>query len=89
MYYAGDKIKEILEKHAEKKYNLTIGLDARVIEGDGLKKAFESGEIIKDLEQFKNANKSDVELYEFLHKNPDNFIVKTAKTSDISDSSSK
>lgn len=83
LYYAGDKIKEILEKHAEKKYNLTIALDARVIEGDGLKKAFESGEIIKDLEQFKNANKSDVELYEFLHKNPDNFIVKTAKTSDI------
>ena len=83
LYYAGDKIKEILEKQAEKKHNLTIGLDARVIEHDSLKKAFESGEIIKDLEQFKLANKSNVELYEFLHKNPDNFIVKTAKMSDI------
>lgn len=83
MYYAGDKIQEALEKRAKEKYNKTIGLDARVLEDTYLKKAFEDGSIKKSLEEFKTANTSDANLYEFLHKNPDNLIVKTAKHSDI------
>lgn len=83
MYYAGDKIMEAFEKWAKKKHNKTIGLDARVLEEGALKKAFEDGSIEKSIAEFKNANTSKANLYEFLHKNPDNMIVKVAKKSDI------
>lgn len=83
MYCAGDKIQEALEKRADKKFNKNIGLDARVIENGTLKQAFEDGSIQKSIDEFKAANTSKVNLYEFLHKNPDNMIVKTAKESDI------
>ena len=83
MYYAGGKIQEMLENYAEKKYKMSIGLDARVIEDGYMKKAFEDGSIIKGLEEFNAANTSKANLYKFLHKNPDNLVVKTAKMSDI------
>ena len=83
MYYAGGKIQEMFENYAEKKHKMSIGLDARVLEDGFLKKAFEDGSITKSLEEFKNANTSKANLYEFLHKQPDNLIVKTAKMSDL------
>ncbi len=83
MYYAGDKIKEYLEKKAITKFNKNINLDAKVLEEDTLKKAFEDGSIHKSIEEFKAANTSNVNLYEFLHKNPDNMIVKAAKNSKV------
>ena len=83
MYYAGGKIQELLEKHSNKKYNKSIGLDARVLEEGTLKQAFEDGSVQKSLEEFKSANKTNADLYEFLHTNPENLIVKTAKQSDI------
>lgn len=83
MYCAGDKIQKMLEKQAKDKYNKSIGLDARVLEDDFLKKAFEDGSIQKSLDEFRAANISKANLYEFLHKNPNNLIVKTAKMSDI------
>lgn len=83
MYYAGDKIQKMLENHAKNKHNKSIALDARVLEDNFLKKAFEDGSILKSLEAFKTANTSNANLYEFLHKNPDNLIVKTAKMSDV------
>ena len=83
MYYAGGKIQELLENYADKKHNTSIALDARVLEDGFLKGAFEDGFIAKSLEEFKAANTSKANLYEFLHKNPDNLVVKTAKMSDI------
>ncbi len=84
MYYAGGKIQEMLEKRADKKYHKSIGLDARVIENGKLQKAFVDGTIKKSLEAFeKIKDKKDADIYEFLHKNPDNEIVKVAKDSDI------
>ena len=83
MYYAGGKIQELLENYADKKHNTSIALDARVLEDGFLKGAFEDGSIAKSLEEFKAANTSKANLYEFLHKNPDNLVVKTAKMSDI------
>lgn len=85
MYYAGGKIQELLEKRAQEKYNKSIGLDARVIEDNSVKQAFENGSIEKSLEEFKAISelKDDAKLYEFLHKNPNNDIVKVAKKSDI------
>ena len=83
MYYAGGKIQELLEKQATKKHGKSISLDARVLEDEALKKAFENGSIEKCLKDFKAVGNNDVNLYEFLHKNPENMIVKTAKKSDI------
>ena len=85
MYYAGGKIQEYFENRANKKYQKSIGLDARVIEDDSVKKVFENGSIQKSLDEFKKIAdlKDDAKLYEFLHKNPENEIVKVAKKSDI------
>ena len=83
MYYAGGKIQEMLENYAEKKHKKSIALDARVLEDNFLKEAFKDGSVVKSIEDFKVANKSNADLYEFLHKNPENIIVKTAKKSDI------
>ena len=83
LYYAGKKIQEIMEKRAKKNHNKSITLDSRVLEDDSFKKAFEDRSIEKSLLEFKNANTSQTALYEFLHKNPDNKIVKIAKQSDL------
>lgn len=85
MYYAGGKIQEYFENRASKKYQKSIGLDARVIEDGSVQKVFEDGSIEKSLNEFKAVAdlKDDAKLYEFLHKNPDNEIVKVAKKSDI------
>ena len=84
MYYAGGKIQEALEKIAIKKHNRTIGLDARVYENGNLKKAFENGSVKQSLEVFKKAVEGkDADLYEFIHKNPENDIVKASKESRI------
>ena len=83
LYFAGKKIQQAFEKHAKTKHHKSIELDARVLEGADLRKAFENGSIEKSLEEFSAANTSNVNLYEFLHKNPENMIVKTAKQSDI------
>ncbi len=101
MYYAGNKLEEILENRAKKVYNKTIKFDARVIENPKFKQAFENNSIEKDLEEFakilnpdidackdKNIKKSllmdeEVKLYEFIHNNKNNLVVKTAMDSDI------
>ena len=82
LYYAGKKIQQMFEKSAQKKHNKSITLDSRVLEGDILKSAFENGSIQKSIDAFNTANTSKVNLYEFLHKNPDNEIIKIAKQSD-------
>lgn len=82
MYYAGQKIQKHLEKSSETKHKKSIDLDARVIESDELKKAFHDNSLKRSIDAFANC-KTDVEVYEFINKNPDNFIVKMAKKSDI------
>lgn len=83
MYYAGGKIQEMFENYANKKFNKSIGLDARALEDGSLKNSFETGKIEKSLQEFKNANTSKLNLYEFIHKTPENDIIKVAKQSDI------
>ena len=79
LYFAGAKIQSAVEKKTKEKYNKSIELDARVIEGGELKKAFEDGSVEKSIKDFKTANTSKENLYEFLHKNPENLTVKAAK----------
>lgn len=88
MYYAGARIQKAIEKHVLKKHNKSIELDARVIESADLQKVFEDGSIENSLKMFdsikSSGNKKDaVALYDFIHKNPENMIVKVAKQSDI------
>ena len=85
MYYAGVKIQKFMENRALKKHNRTIGLDARVIESGKLLKSFEDKSVKKDIQAFKEIldTNNDVKLYEFLHKNPENEIVKAAKESEL------
>lgn len=83
LYYAGKKIQQFMENSAKKKHNKSITLDARVLESDNLKKIFKDGSIEKSIKEFNAANISNGKLYEFLHENPDNEIVKIAKQSDI------
>ena len=89
MYYAGGKIQEFLENQAEKK-GKSISLDARVLEDGFLKEAFKDASIEKSLDELMslfdvegNLKVSKAELYDFIHKNPDNLVVKTAKMSDV------
>ena len=83
LYYAGKKIQDMLENHAKKKHNKSINLDSRVLEDEAFKKSFEDKSIEKSIAEFQKANTSKVSLYEFIHKNPENKIVKIAKQSDL------
>lgn len=84
MYYMGGKIQDACEKIVKKKYNKSIALDARILESSNLQKSFEDGSIQNSIIEFEKAKAGgDAEIYEFLHKNPDNHIVKAAKKSEV------
>lgn len=83
MYFAGPIIAKALEKQADKK-GKSIDLDARVIFGEQLKKSMADGSLKTHLEQFKNADKSDVDIYRFaVNPKNKNLVVEMAKKSDI------
>ena len=82
MYYLGQKIQDHFENVADKKHNRNIGLDARVLENEHFKQSFVDKSIEQSLNSF-NPEMSDKDLYEYLHKNPDNMVVDVAKQSDI------
>ena len=82
MYLASKPIQKWLENRSSIKHNKSIDLDARVIESEDLKNAFANKAAFeKQMADFP-VGKSDVEIYEYLHKNPDNIVVKMAKKSD-------
>lgn len=57
MYYLGKKIQNAFEGRADKKHNKNIGLDARVIEDEKFKAAFEDKSIessLREFDRFKN-----------------------------------
>lgn len=86
MYFAGPTLSKALEKFADQK-GKSIDLDSRVIFGKDLKKAFngkDSGIMPKQIQEFKKAAKSDLELYKFAVKPENkNLIIKMAKDSGI------
>ena len=83
LYYAGKKIQQFMENSAKKKHDKSITLDSRVLESEELKKVFHDGTIEKSIKDFDAANTSNGNLYEFLHQNPENEVVKIAKKSDV------
>lgn len=82
MYFASRPIQKFLEKRAIQKHQKAIDLDARVIESEDLKKAFSNKSIIEDSLKNFPAKGTDVEIYEYLNKKPNDFIVQMAKKSD-------
>lgn len=86
MYFAGPTLSKALEKFADQK-GKSIDLDSRVIFGKDLEKAFngkDSGIMPKQIQEFKKAAKSDLELYKFAVKSDNkNLIIKMAKDSGI------
>lgn len=83
MYFAGPLLSKALEKHADSR-GKSIDLDARVIESNQLKDAFDNGYVKSHIEAFKNADKSDVDIYKFAVKpENNNLVIDMAKKSDI------
>ena len=86
MYFAGPTLSKALEKFADQK-GKSIDLDSRVIFGKDLEKAFngkDSGIMPKQIQEFKKAAKSDLELYKVAVKPENkNLIIKMAKDSGI------
>lgn len=86
MYFAGPTLSKALEKFADQK-GKSIDLDSRVIFGKDLEKAFngkDSGIMPKQIQEFKKAAKSNLELYKFAVKPENkNLIIKMAKDSGI------
>lgn len=84
MYFASKPIQKFLEQAAEKnkKNPASIDLDARVIESDELKKAFKNGQLTESSKKVLSLNTHE-ELLDFIHNNPDDFVVQMAKKSDV------
>lgn len=84
MYLLGGRIQKHVENSTEKKHNMNIQLDSRVIESEELKNALKNKELPSILQAFKDL-KTDVNIYDFICNplNKDNVIVKMAKMSDI------
>lgn len=84
MYFASKPIQKFLENRAEKntKKPVAIDLDARVIESEDLAKAFKDGSLAKSFEKVLKLN-SYSNMLDYIHNNPDDFVVKMAKMSDI------
>lgn len=83
MYVLGEKVQNHFEKVADKKHNKSIALDARVIENNEFKESFRNGSVLKDLEAFKQADKGDGALYDFIKAETDKGITKQAKNTVI------
>ena len=84
MYFASKPIQKFLENRAEKNNQkpVAIDLDARVIESEDLAKAFKDGSLAKSSEKVLKLN-SYSNMLDYIHNNPDDFVVKMAKMSDI------
>lgn len=83
MYALGEKVQSHFEKVADTKHNKSIALDARVIENNNFKETFKNGSILKDLDKFKQADKSDIALYDFIKAETDKGITKQTKNTVI------
>lgn len=82
MYFASKPIQKFLENRVEKNKPASIDLDARVIESEELAKAFKNGTLTNSADKILGL-KTYENLLEFIHNNPDDFVVQMAKKSDI------
>ena len=72
-----------------KRHNRNIALDARVLENSYIKQIFKDGTIKTCLDNFDKIKKDPIELYDFLHKNPDNAYIDLEKIENLKDNLNK
>ena len=82
MYFASKPIQKFLENRVEKNKPASIDLDARVIESKELAKAFKNGTLTNSADKILGL-KTYENMLEYIHNNPDDFVVQMAKKSDI------
>ena len=84
MYFASKPIQKFLEKKADNnvKKPVSIELDARVIESKDLEAAFKDGTLKESVEKVLKLDTQEA-LADFIHENPNDFVVKMAKKSDV------
>lgn len=82
MYLLSDPLMKGLENISEKVFKKPVNLDIRVLTSKDFKDSLKSGKYLNDLKEFEN-QKTDYSLMKFLHDNPENIIVKTAKAAEI------
>ena len=84
MYFASKPIQKFLEKTVEnnKEKPASIDLDARVIESKELKNAFLNGQLKESVEKVLKLETNE-QMLDYIHNNPDDFVVQMAKKSDI------
>lgn len=82
MYFASKPIQKFLENRVEKNKPASIDLDARVIESEELAKAFKNGTLTNSADKILGL-KTYENMLEYIHNNPDDFVVQMAKKSDI------
>ncbi len=84
MYFASKPIQKYLENRADKNTQkpVSIDLDARVIESEELTNGFKDGSLVKSTEKVLKLNSYN-NMLDYIHNNPDDFVVKMAKMSDI------
>ena len=82
MYFAGSMIQKYLENHSK----VPIKLDSMIIESKELKESFKDNSLKNSLDEYSSKiskEAKDIDIYKFIHENPDNFIVKMAKKSKL------
>lgn len=84
MYFASKPIKKFFEKRvdANKKNPAAIDLDARVIESKELEKAFKDNSLKGSVQKVLKLETNE-QMLDYIHNNPDDFVVKMAKKSDV------
>ena len=84
MYFASKPIQRFLENRVEKNKTkpASIDLDARVLESEELEKAFKNGTLNKSADKILKLNTYE-NMLEYIHNNPNDFVVQMAKKSDI------
>ena len=84
MYFAGQQVKNYLEKHSVVKHNLPIDMDSRALESKELKNALLNNKITDSIYEFPVSDKpTNAEVYKFVNETPDNLVVQIAKKSGI------
>ena len=82
MYFASKPIQKFIEKRVENKKPASIDLDARVIESKELENAFKNGQLKQSVRNILSLDTHE-KMIDYMHNNPDDFVVQMAKKSDI------
>lgn len=82
MYFAKDIIQSVMEKYTDKKFDKSIALDSKLLENKTFMNSFKNDKIVDSLKKFPTKG-TEEEIFDYIIKNPDNWVVKAAKKSGL------